>query len=112
MRQGAGRMGTAPAGHHGSLAILPALPATDVPRVSPVQPSPVTPALAITAYTPTTAPGCGRVAPTSALRHRRGGLPRNDLGQGDVGEPRLATWIGRVPRHEQAARTAESPSPH
>src|SRR3546814_14660458 len=95
MRQGAGRMGTVPAGHHGPLAILPALPATDVPRVSQVQPSPVTPALATPAYTATTALGRGRAAPPSALRARRGGLRRPDSGQGAVGRPRRATWTGR-----------------
>src|SRR3546814_20635335 len=95
MRQGAGRMGTVPAGHHGPLAILPALPATDVPRVSQVQPSPVTPALAITAYTATTALGRGRDAQASALRERRGGLSRNDFGTGAGGEQRLDPWHGR-----------------
>src|SRR3546814_12859002 len=88
MRQGAGRMGTVPAGHHGPLAILPALPATDVPRVSQVQPSPVTPALAITAYTATTALGRGRAAQASALRERRGGRRRNHLGPGAGGHQR------------------------
>src|SRR3546814_3548701 len=107
MRQGAGRMGTVPAGHHGPLAILPALPATDVPRVSQVQPSPVTPALAITAYTATTALGRGRDAQASALRERRGGLRRNDFGTGAVGEQRLDTWIGRVDGLEDAALPAE-----
>src|SRR3546814_11926770 len=106
MRQGAGRMGTVPAGHHGPLAILPALPATDVPRVSQVQPSPVTPALAITAYTATTALGRGRDAQASALRERRGGLRRNDFGTGAVGEQRLDTWIGRVDGLEDAALPA------
>src|SRR3546814_17649754 len=85
MLQGPGRMGTVPAGQHGPLAILPALPATDVPRVSQVQPSPVTPALAITAYTATTALGRGRDAQASALRDRRGGLRRNAFGTGAVG---------------------------
>src|SRR3546814_7981501 len=100
-------MGTVPAGHHGPLAILPALPATDVPRVSQVQPSPVTPALAITAYTATTALGRGRDAQASALRERRGGLRRNDFGTGAVGEQRLDTWIGRVDGLEDAALPAE-----
>src|SRR3546814_12783451 len=98
MRQGAGRMGTVPAGHHGPLAILPALPATDVPRVSQVQPSPVTPALAITAYTATTALRRGRDAHDSALPQRRGGLRRTDFGTGALGAPR------RDPRSGPGAR--------
>jgi 3-oxoacyl-[acyl-carrier-protein] synthase-1 len=61
-----------------------------------VQPSPAVPALAITAYTATTALGRGREAQALALRERRGGLRRNDFGEGVVGEQRLDTWIGRV----------------
>src|SRR3546814_14911392 len=104
MRQGAGRMGTVPAGHHGPLAILPALPATDVPRVSQVQPSPVTPALAITAYTAPTAHGRGRDAQAFARPHRRGGLRRNDFGTGAVGEQRLANRLRHDDRRTTGAR--------
>ena len=50
------------------------------------------PALAITAYTATTALGRGRDALTEALQGRRSGLRRNDFG----GEGRLECWIGRV----------------
>ncbi|MCW5582004.1 MAG: beta-ketoacyl-[acyl-carrier-protein] synthase II, partial [Luteimonas sp.] len=49
------------------------------------------PALAIRAFTATTALGCGRDAQADALRARRGGLRRNDFGAAP-----LATWIGRV----------------
>lgn len=50
------------------------------------------PALAITAYTATTALGRGRDAQTQALHGRRSGLRRNDFG----GDGRLDCWIGRV----------------
>ncbi|SDR08774.1 beta-ketoacyl-[acyl-carrier-protein] synthase family protein [Pseudoxanthomonas sp. CF125] len=50
------------------------------------------PALAITAYTATTALGRGRDAQTEALHGRRSGLRRNDFG----GDGRLNCWIGRV----------------
>ncbi len=50
------------------------------------------PALAITAYTATTALGRGREAQTEALHGRRSGLRRNDFG----GDGRLDCWIGRV----------------
>ena len=49
------------------------------------------PALAITAYTATTALGRGRLAQVDALRARRGGLRQNDFGT----DP-LPAWIGRV----------------
>ena len=68
----------------------------DVPRVPQVQPSPAPPVLAITAHTATTALGRGRDAQANALRGRRGGLRRNDFGDGVAGEQRLDTWIGRV----------------
>ncbi|WP_425603363.1 beta-ketoacyl-[acyl-carrier-protein] synthase family protein [Luteimonas endophytica] len=55
------------------------------------------PALAIRAYTATTALGRGRAAQAEALEQRRGGLRRNDFG----GDP-LETWIGRVEGLEQA----------
>ncbi|HVI57829.1 MAG TPA: beta-ketoacyl-[acyl-carrier-protein] synthase family protein [Luteimonas sp.] len=58
-------------------------------------------ALAITAYTATTALGRGRDAQALALRERRGGLRRNDFGEGAAGEQRLDTWIGRVDGLEQ-----------
>jgi 3-oxoacyl-[acyl-carrier-protein] synthase-1 len=50
------------------------------------------PALAITAYTATTALGRGRAAQTEALHDRRSGLRHNDFG----GDGRLECWIGRV----------------
>jgi 3-oxoacyl-[acyl-carrier-protein] synthase-1 len=56
------------------------------------------PALAITAYTATTALGRGRDAQTEALHGRRSGLRRNDFG----GEGRLDCWIGRVDGLEQS----------
>ena len=49
------------------------------------------PALAIRAFTATTALGRGRDAQADALRARRGGLRRNDFGDAP-----LPTWIGRV----------------
>lgn len=52
--------------------------------------------LAIRAHTATTALGRGRDAQARALRERRGGLRRNDFGDGVAGEQRLDTWIGRV----------------
>ena len=65
------------------------------------------PALAITAHTATTALGCGRDAQALALRERRGGLRRNDFGNGDAGAQRLDTWIGRVDGLEDTALPAE-----
>jgi 3-oxoacyl-[acyl-carrier-protein] synthase-1 len=56
------------------------------------------PALAIRAYTATTALGRGRDALTEALRSRRSGLRRNDFG----GDQRLDCWIGRVDGLEQS----------
>lgn len=53
-------------------------------------------ALAIRAYTATTALGHGRGAQADALRHRRSGLRRNDFGSGATADARLDTWIGRV----------------
>jgi len=78
-----------------------------LPHVPQPQPSPPTPALAITAYTATTALGRGRDAQASALRDRRGGLRRNDFGDGAVGDQRLDCWIGRVDGLEDAALPAE-----
>ncbi len=49
------------------------------------------PALAIRAFTATTALGHGRDAQRDALHARRSGLRRNDFGPAS-----LATWIGRV----------------
>lgn len=49
------------------------------------------PALAIRAFTATTALGRGRDAQAEALHARRGGLRRNDFGDAP-----LPTWIGRV----------------
>jgi len=71
--------------------------------VPQLQPSSTMPALAITAYTATTALGRGRDAQASALRERRGGLRRNDFGSGAVAEQRLDCWIGRVDGLEDAA---------
>ena len=60
-------------------------------------PLPQIPALAIRAYTATTALGRGRTAQAQALEERRSGLRRNDFGP----EP-LDTWIGRVDGLEDA----------
>jgi len=56
------------------------------------------PALAISAYTATTALGRGRAAQTQGLHDRRSGLRCNDFGD----EGRLECWIGRVDGLEQA----------
>ena len=64
-------------------------------------PLPQIPALAIRAYTATTALGRGRTAQAQALEERRSGLRRNDFGL----EP-LETWIGRVDGLEDAALPA------
>ena len=56
------------------------------------------PALAIRAYTATTALGRGRDAQAAALAESRSGLRRNDFG----GNERLDCWIGRVDGLEQA----------
>ena len=58
-------------------------------------------ALAIRAFTATTALGHGRDAQRDALRARRGGLRRNDFGEGP-----LPTWIGRVDGIEDSALPA------
>lgn len=55
------------------------------------------PALAIRAFTATTALGRGNAAQAAALRERRGGLRRNDFGPTP-----LPTWIGRVDGVEEA----------
>ncbi len=60
------------------------------------------PALAIRAFTATTALGRGRDAQARALRERRGGLRRNDFGDGATAAQRLETWIGRVDGLEDA----------
>lgn len=65
------------------------------------------PALAIRAYTATTALGHGRQAQEDALRARRSGLRRNDFGEGKTAEQRLETWIGRVDGLEAAALPPE-----
>ena len=57
------------------------------------------PALAIRAYTATTALGRGREAQARALNDRRSGLRRNDFG----GDARLDCWIGRVDGLEQSS---------
>ncbi len=59
-------------------------------------------ALAITAYSATTALGRGRSAQLEALRARRGGLRPNDFGP----DP-LPAWIGRVDGLEDEALPAE-----
>ncbi|KLI98083.1 beta-ketoacyl-[acyl-carrier-protein] synthase family protein [Luteimonas sp. FCS-9] len=59
------------------------------------------PAIAIRAYTATTALGRGAEAQREALRARRGGLRRNDFGPAP-----LPTWIGRVDGLEAAALPA------
>lgn len=60
------------------------------------------PALAIRAFTATTALGCGREAQAEALRTRRSGLRENDFPYSGDGE-RLQTWIGRVDGLEEAS---------
>ena len=61
------------------------------------------PALAIRAYTATTALGRGRAAQADALRERRSGLRRNDFhNNGATAAARLETWIGRVDGLEDA----------
>jgi 3-oxoacyl-[acyl-carrier-protein] synthase-1 len=68
--------------------------------------SPITP-LAVCAFTATTALGRGRDAQIEALRARRSGLRRNDLGPvGEDGAP-LPCWIGRVDGLESIALPAE-----
>ena len=59
------------------------------------------PAIAIRAYTATTALGRGNAAQREALRARRSGLRRNDFG-----DTPLPTWIGRVDGLEEAALPA------
>lgn len=59
------------------------------------------PAIAIRAYTATTALGRGNAAQREALRARRSGLRRNDFGDAP-----LPTWIGRVDGLEEAALPA------
>ena len=60
------------------------------------------PALAIRAWTATTALGRGRESQLAALRERRSGLRRNDFGPHSDGAP-LPCWIGRVDGLEDAA---------
>jgi 3-oxoacyl-[acyl-carrier-protein] synthase-1 len=60
------------------------------------------PALAVTAYTATTALGRGRDAQLEALRARRGGLRENDFGR----DP-LPAWIGRVDGLEEESLPGE-----
>ncbi len=62
------------------------------PALHPIRP------LAIRAYTTTTALGRGMAAQADALRSRRGGLRRNDFGDG-----LLDAWIGRVDGLEEAS---------
>jgi len=71
-------------------------------------PSPVMPALAIRAYTATTALGRGRDAQAAALRDRRGGLRPNDFGDGLAATERLDCWIGRVDGIESAPLPADA----
>lgn len=59
------------------------------------------PAIAIRAYTATTALGRGNAAQREALRARRSGLRRNDFGPAP-----LPTWIGRVAGLEEAVLPA------
>ncbi|MBL8299913.1 MAG: beta-ketoacyl-[acyl-carrier-protein] synthase family protein [Rhodanobacteraceae bacterium] len=58
--------------------------------------------LAVTAYTATSAAGCGVDAFHVALRERRGGLRSNDFGDAP-----LSCWIGRVDGLEEAAVPGE-----
>ena len=70
--------------------------------VLPTSPLSPMPAVAIRAYTATTALGQGVRAHADALQARRSGLRRNDFGDGE----RLDCWIGRVAGLEQAALPA------
>jgi len=63
---------------------------------------PVMTPLAITAYTATTALGCGLDAQLDALRHARSGLRPNDFGNAT-----LPCWIGRVDGVEDSALAAD-----
>lgn len=65
------------------------------------------PALAIRAYSATTALGNGRDAQAAALRDRRSGLRRNDFGHSAAADERLDTWIGRIDGIEDAALPPE-----
>ncbi|MHB1274072.1 MAG: beta-ketoacyl-[acyl-carrier-protein] synthase family protein [Rhodanobacter sp.] len=58
--------------------------------------------LVITAYTATTALGCGIKAQLDALRHARSGLRPNDFGNGT-----LPCWIGRVDGVEDSTLAAD-----
>lgn len=69
--------------------------------LSNAMPNPI-PALAISAYTATTALGRGRAAQADALGRGAGGLRRNDFGR-----ERLETWIGRVDGIEDAPLPVE-----
>ncbi len=64
-------------------------------------PEPMTP-LAVSAYTASSAIGCGLGAQLDALQHARSGLRRNDFSSAP-----LACWIGRVDGLEHAALPAE-----
>jgi 3-oxoacyl-[acyl-carrier-protein] synthase-1 len=80
------------------LSPLPALSPDSMRTMAP---------LAVRAYTATTALGRGRDAQLDALRARRSGLRRNDLGpSGEDGAP-LPCWIGRVDGLESVAVPAE-----
>lgn len=83
-----------------SLTMRSVYSAPESPRIhcvpEPLSLSPM-PALAIRAFTATTALGRGNAAQAAALRERRGGLRRNDFGPTP-----LPTWIGRVDGVEEA----------
>ncbi len=78
-----------------------------MPRVPSSKSSPPPSTLAIRAYTATTALGRGREAQARALRERRGGLRRNDFGEGAIARERLDCWIGRVDGLEASPLPAE-----
>jgi len=75
--------------YSGAFRPLPAVPGTSQP--------PPMPAIAIRAFSATTALGRGVAAQATALDTRRGGLRRNDFGATP-----LPTWIGRVEGIEDA----------
>lgn len=65
------------------------------------------PALAVRAYTATSALGRGRDAHAQALRERRSGMRRNDFAPTAPGEAPLECWIGRVDGLENVRLPAE-----
>lgn len=86
----------APAGPATGLSLYSAAAPPRIHRVPEMQLPPMS-AIAIRAFTATTALGRGNAVQAAALRTRRGGLRRNDFGPTP-----LPTWIGRVDGLEDA----------